>query len=58
MSDGRRGVNYAKGVWPHPVIAWRRPIDFLGFDRGDDPGDNLVEIRLDGSQALLDVRSV
>ena len=57
VTDGRQGVNYAKGVWHHPVIAWRRPTDFLVVDRGG-PGDNLIEIRLDGRQALLDVRSV
>ena len=43
VSDGRQGVNYAKGVWHHPVIAWRRPTDFLVVDRGG-PGDNLVEV--------------
>ena len=52
VSDGRQGVNYARGVWHHPVIAWRRPTDFLVVDRGG-PGDNLVEIRLDGRQVLL-----
>ena len=51
-SDGRQGVNYARGVWHHPVIAWRRPTDFLVVDRGG-PGDNLVVIRLDDRQALL-----
>ena len=52
VSDGRQGVNYAKGVWHHPVIAWRRPTDFLVVDRGG-PGENLVEIRLHDRQALL-----
>ena len=47
VSDGRQGINYAKGVWHHPVIAWQRPIDFLVVDRGG-PGDNLVEIRITG----------
>ena len=51
-SDGRQGVNYAKGVWHHPVIAWRRPTDFLVVDRGG-PGDNLVEIRLTGERPRL-----
>ena len=50
VSDGRQGVNYAKGVWHHPVIAWRRPTDFLVVDRGG-PGENLVEIRLTGDEA-------
>ena len=56
VSDGRQGVNYAKGVWHHPVIAWQRPTDFLVVDRGG-PGDNLVEIRLTGDQPRLVVAS-
>ena len=52
VSDGRQGVNYAKGVWHHPVIAWRRRTDFLVVDRGG-PGDNLVEIRLTGARPRL-----
>ena len=52
VSDGRQGVNYAKGVWHHPVIAWQRPTDFLVVDRGG-PGDNLVEIRITGERPQL-----
>ena len=52
VSDGRQGVNYAKGVWHHPVIASRRRTDFLVVDRGG-PGDNLVEIRLTGERPQL-----
>ena len=52
VSDGRQGVSYTKGVWHHPVIAWRRPTDFLVVDRGG-PGDNLLEIRLSGDRPRL-----
>ena len=44
VSDGRQGVNYARGVWHHPVIAMTRETDFVVVDRGG-PGDNLVEAR-------------
>ncbi len=40
-----QGVNYAKGVWHHPLIALERPCDFLVIDRGGPPGDrNLDEV--------------
>ena len=44
VTDGRQGVNYARGVWHHPVIAMARETDFVVVDRGG-PGDNLVEVR-------------
>ena len=45
VTDGRQGVNYARGVWHHPVIALGRETDFVVVDRGG-PGDNLVEVSL------------
>jgi ureidoglycolate lyase len=40
-----QGVNYARGVWHHPLIALERPCDFLVIDRGGPLGDpNLDEI--------------
>jgi len=45
LTDGRQGVNYARGVWHHPVIALDCETDFLVVDRGG-PGDNLVEFFL------------
>ncbi|WP_322045426.1 ureidoglycolate lyase [Paraburkholderia sp. J67] len=32
--DGTQGVNYAKGVWHHPLLAFDRVSDFLVVDRG------------------------
>ena len=54
VTDGRQGVNYARGVWHHPVIAMTRETDFVVIDRGG-PGDNLVEVRFaaDGPAAVL-----
>lgn len=42
LATGGQGVNYAPGVWHHPVIALGRRTDFLVIDRGG-PGDNLAE---------------
>lgn len=50
VTDGRQGVNYARGVWHHPVIALDRESDFLVVDRGG-PGDNLVEVRFAAGEA-------
>jgi ureidoglycolate lyase len=40
-SDGV-GVNYARGIWHHPLLALRERCDFLVVDRGG-PGHNLDE---------------
>ena len=42
LAEAGQGVNYARGVWHHPVIALGREADFLVIDRGG-PGDNLAE---------------
>lgn len=46
LACGGQGVNYAPGVWHHPVIALDRETDFLVIDRGG-PGDNLAEFFFD-----------
>ncbi len=43
---GDQGVNYAKGVWHHFLLALDAPSDFLVIDR-KGPGDNLDEATLD-----------
>ncbi len=47
-----QGVNYARGVWHHPVIALDRETDFLVIDRGG-PGDNLAEFFFDESEQRI-----
>lgn len=42
VSHGWQGVNYAKGVWHHPLIALGEVSDFIVVDRGGD-GLNLNE---------------
>ncbi|SAL21923.1 ureidoglycolate lyase [Caballeronia humi] len=42
VTKGWQGVNYAKGVWHHPLIALDDVSDFIVVDRGGD-GLNLNE---------------
>ncbi|CAE6940189.1 Ureidoglycolate lyase [Paraburkholderia domus] len=42
VTSGWQGVNYAKGVWHHPLIAFGDVSDFIVVDRGGD-GLNLNE---------------
>lgn len=46
LARGDQGVNYAKGVWHHPLLALGRVSDFLVVDRSG-PGDNCDEIKLE-----------
>ena len=54
-AEAGQGVNYAAGVWHHPVIAVGRETDFLVIDRGG-PGDNLAEFFFDeGNRRVVGV---
>ncbi|WP_213777216.1 ureidoglycolate lyase [Caballeronia sp. dw_276] len=53
VTRGWQGVNYAKGVWHHPLIALDEVSDFIVVDRGGD-GVNLNEQQLDESVWLMD----
>lgn len=46
-------MNYAKGVWHHPLIALDEVSDFIVVDRGGD-GVNLNEQQLEESLWLMD----
>jgi ureidoglycolate lyase len=48
-----QGVNYAKGVWHHPLIALGEVSDFIVIDRGGE-GTNLNEQDLPQSVWLTD----
>ncbi len=55
LAEGGQGVNYARGVWHHPVIALDRETDFLVIDRGG-PGDNLAEFFFaEGERRIVEV---
>ncbi|AJP59640.1 ureidoglycolate hydrolase [Pandoraea vervacti] len=57
VSDGWQGVNYARGVWHHPLLALHEVSDFIVVDRGGD-GHNCDELDLPSTywltQAELD----
>lgn len=36
VTSGWQGVNYAAGVWHHPLLALRRVSDFIVVDRGGE----------------------
>lgn len=42
LASGAQGVNYAAGVWHHPLMALEATSDFLVVDRGG-PGPNCDE---------------
>lgn len=45
LAQPGQGVNYAAGVWHHPLLALNRICDFLVVDRSG-PGDNCDEVSL------------
>lgn len=45
LAQPGQGVNYAPGVWHHPLLALNEVSDFLVIDRGG-PGNNCDEITL------------
>ncbi|RQR34611.1 ureidoglycolate lyase [Burkholderia sp. Bp9143] len=53
VTSGWQGVNYAKGVWHHPLIALGGVSDFVVVDRGGD-GLNLNEQDLQESLWLTE----
>ena len=44
-ATGSQGVQYAKGVWHHPLLVIESSQDFLVVDR-EGPGNNLEELTL------------
>lgn len=52
LAESGQGVNYARNVWHHPLIALESQSDFLVVDRGG-AGENLVEVHFDEPIAVL-----
>ena len=52
VTDGRQGVNYARGIWHHPLIALNREGDFVVIDRGGE-GENLEETAFEAGTVEL-----
>src|SRR5215813_10563827 len=53
VTNGRQGVNYARGTWHHPLIAFRAPGEFLVLDRGG-PGENCDEVFFGEGEIILE----
>ncbi|BCQ51492.1 ureidoglycolate lyase [Burkholderia gladioli] len=53
LAEGWQGVNYARGVWHHPLLALDRVSDFVVIDRGGNGEPNCDEIVLDTRRLLL-----
>lgn len=53
VTNGRQGVNYARGTWHHPLIAYGAPGDFLVVDRGG-PGRDLDEVFFGDGEIVLE----
>ena len=52
VTNGRQGVNYARGVWHHPLIALGQAGDFIVVDRGGE-GENLDEVFFEAGEIEL-----
>lgn len=52
ITNGKQGVNYAKGVWHHPILSLENDSDFLVVDRKGE-GHNCDEVSFDPSQVRL-----
>jgi ureidoglycolate lyase len=53
--SGFIGVNYARNVWHHPLLALEDESDFIVVDRGGD-GDNLQEFTYPQAYAIVSAR--
>ena len=51
LARGDQGINYARGVWHHPLLALNGVSDFLVVDRSG-PGPNCDEIQLEPSALI------
>jgi len=52
LASGLQGVNYAKNIWHHPMIALDAMSDFLIIDRGGE-GNNLEEYFFEGDGYVI-----
>lgn len=50
-ASGRQGVNYARGVWHHPLLVLTDNQRFIVVDRAGE-GSNLEEVWLEGGHVL------
>lgn len=53
VTNGRQGVNYARGVWHHFLMVLREEQEFIVIDRSD-PDNNTQEIELAKPYPIID----
>ncbi len=53
VTNGRQGVNYARGVWHHFLMVLGEEQEFIVIDRSD-PDDNTQEIELSSPYPIID----
>ncbi|MGB6242228.1 MAG: ureidoglycolate lyase [Castellaniella sp.] len=51
LCTGQQGVNYAKGVWHHPLLGLDAVSDFLVIDRAG-PGDNCDIVQMEAPSVI------
>ena len=56
-ASGRQGINFARGVWHHPLLVLDRASLFLIVDR-KGPGNNFEEVSLADERIVLDTESL
>lgn len=54
LARGDQGVNYATGVWHHPLLGLESVVDFLVIDR-KGPGDNCDVVTLEHSARIAEL---
>ncbi|HLS41972.1 MAG TPA: ureidoglycolate lyase [Paenalcaligenes sp.] len=54
LARGDQGVNYATGVWHHPLLGLEQVADFIVIDR-KGPGDNCDVINLDQPATIAEL---
>jgi len=52
VTNGRQGINYRRGTWHHPLIAFGSASDFLIVDRAGE-GRNCDEFKFDADALVL-----
>lgn len=56
LARGNQGVNYATGVWHHPLLGLETVVDFIVIDR-QGPGDNCDVVTLNHTALIAGLES-
>lgn len=54
LAQGNQGVNYATGVWHHPLLGLESVVDFIVIDR-KGPGDNCDVVTLNHTALIAEL---